>query len=483
MATAEQLKIQLTADNQASAPINKLRNDVKSLGEQADKTAVRLAASNGKISNGFTGMGRKAGQAGIQVQQLVGQIQGGTNPMLALSQQATDLGFVLGVPLLGAVAGLAASLAMTLMPSLKETQQTTTELLEDFGKLSETIKNDPQFRGAVIRLFEQDVQDNMAAVREQALKINNELKLMGQTGGAIKELIDLGILSEETKLAGLATSQTNTELDKEVITLGKLSEKLIKSEQDLALFRGTVIHISQDQQKLNDSHSEYIKKLEEEMLTFGMNADQKARFKMLGMPDEYRETAIAIHEKIMAQKAEMEQSKENARVQEEIKKSSIEGFNKLASQNKKLFQVQKAYNIANAIMDAYAGANKALAYYPPPISYAMAAGQIALGMANVATIKSQSFSGRAVGGRVEAGTPYMVGEQGREMFIPSTRGEIVKNSDVEAMGGSRGAVNVNFTINAVDTRGFSELLSSRRSQIVNMVNQAMNDRGRAGVTA
>ena len=482
MATAEQLKIDITADNKASASINKLKNDVKGLGEQADKTAVRLAASNGKMSNGFTGMGRKAGQAGIQVQQLVGQIQGGTNPMLALSQQATDLGFVLGVPLLGAVAGLAASLAMTLMPSLKETQQTTRELLEDFGKLSETIKNDPQFRGAVIRLFEKDVQDNMKAVEEQALRINNKLKLMGQTGGAIKELIDFGILSDETKLAGLATAQTNTELDREVVTLGKLSEKLIKSEQDLALFRGTVIHISQDQQKLNDSHAEYIKKLEEEMLTFGMNADQKARFKMLGMPDEYRETAIAIHEKIIAQKAEMEQSKETARAQEEIKKSSIEGFNKLAAHNKKLFQVQKAYNIANAVMDAYAGANKALAYYAPPISYAMAAGQIALGMANVATIKSQSFSGRAVGGRVEAGNPYMVGEQGREMFVPSTRGQIVKNSDVEKMGGGS-VVNVNFTVNAVDTRGFDELLTSRRGQIVNMVNQAMNNRGRAGVIA
>ena len=91
--------------------------------------------------------------------------------------------------------------------------------------------------------------------------------------------------------------------------------------------------------------------------------------------------------------------------------------------------------------------------------------------------------GRAVGGQVNAGQPYMVGEQGREMFVPSVNGQIVKNSDVERMGGSGGAVNVNFTINAVDTRGFSELLSSRRSQIVNMVNQAMNDRGRAGVTA
>jgi phage-related minor tail protein len=102
-----------------------------------------------------------------------------------------------------------------------------------------------------------------------------------------------------------------------------------------------------------------------------------------------------------------------------------------------------------------------------------------MGMAQVAQIKSASFSGRAVGGSVTAGVPYMVGEQGQEMFIPSTNGQIVKNSDLSQGGASQ--VNVSFTINAVDTAGFDQLLASRRGQIVGMINRAMNDRGRAGV--
>ena len=52
-----------------------------------------------------------AAQAGIQFQQFFGQIQGGQGFLLALSQQSADLGFVLGAPLAGAVAGLTASLA------------------------------------------------------------------------------------------------------------------------------------------------------------------------------------------------------------------------------------------------------------------------------------------------------------------------------------------------------------------------------------
>ena len=128
MATAEELKIRITADDKASGPINKVRKDVEGLGEQAKQTAVTLAAANGKINNSFQKMSRGAGQAGIQVQQLVGQVQGGTNPMLALSQQATDLGFVLGFPLVGAVVGLGASLAMTLMPSLSDSKDAMEKL-------------------------------------------------------------------------------------------------------------------------------------------------------------------------------------------------------------------------------------------------------------------------------------------------------------------------------------------------------------------
>ena len=44
----------------------------------------------------MAGMGRGAGQAGIQIQQFVGQVQGGQSAMLALSQQGADLGIVLG---------------------------------------------------------------------------------------------------------------------------------------------------------------------------------------------------------------------------------------------------------------------------------------------------------------------------------------------------------------------------------------------------
>src|SRR5690606_38290165 len=49
--------------------------------------------------------------------------------------------------------------------------------------------------------------------------------------------------------------------------------------------------------------------------------------------------------------------------------------------------------------------------------------------------------GRAAGGPVMAGTTYLVGERGRELFTPKTSGTIVPN---HAMGG----VTINSTVNA-----------------------------------
>ena len=181
---------------------------------------------------------------------------------------------------------------------------------------------------------------------------------------------------------------------------------------------------------------------------------------------------------------EQEKAEAIKRINENMQKAAISEFGKgmdaLGAYNKKAFKISKAMKTAEAIMNTYAGANQALAAYPPPFSYMAAAGQIAYGMAQVAQIKSQTFAGRAAGGMVQAGQPYMVGEMGKEMFIPNTGGRIVNNRDTEA---GLGTTNINFSITTVDAKGFGELLTSRRGQIVNMVNQAMHDKGRVGVTA
>jgi len=76
-----------------------------------------------------------------------------------------------------------------------------------------------------------------------------------------------------------------------------------------------------------------------------------------------------------------------------------ETFKGVQANNKKMFAVQKAYSIAQAIMSTYAGASKAIETYPPPLSFAMAAAQVAAGMSQVAQIRAQSFDGGGFTGR------------------------------------------------------------------------------------
>jgi len=73
-----------------------------------------------------------------------------------------------------------------------------------------------------------------------------------------------------------------------------------------------------------------------------------------------------------------------------------------ANSNKKMFELNKAAGITNAIINTYEGVTKALASYPPPISFAMAGAQLAAGMAQVSAIKNQSFGGKGGGGSVAA---------------------------------------------------------------------------------
>ena len=148
-------------------------------------------------------------------------------------------------------------------------------------------------------------------------------------------------------------------------------------------------------------------------------------------------------------------------------------FESLGKYNKQAFAAAKAFNIANAIMNTYTGATKALAMYPPPFNFIAAAAVVAAGLAQVATIRSQQYSGRALGGPVMSGESYIVGERGPEIFTPASTGSITPNTQL----GNNGALTVNFNIQANDARGFDQLLAERRPMIINMIRTAQQDRG------
>ena len=152
--------------------------------------------------------------------------------------------------------------------------------------------------------------------------------------------------------------------------------------------------------------------------------------------------------------------------------SGRELLGELAKHNKTMFQINKALAIKDAIVNTARGVTKALALGPFGIPLAAVIG--GLGAAQIATIASQKYQGRRLGGRMNQGQPYMVGEAGPELVVPDRASNVIPNNQ---LGGGR-AVTVNFNINTVDARGFNELLVNSRPVIVNMINTAVNEKGK-----
>jgi len=132
----------------------------------------------------------------------------------------------------------------------------------------------------------------------------------------------------------------------------------------------------------------------------------------------------------------------------------------------------KMQAIKDAMISLYKGAMKTFESIPFPFNIPAVAGAIAFGMGMVNKIK-----GFEKGGRPPVGQPSIVGEKGAELFVPDQAGTIVPNDKL----GMGKAVTVNFNISTVDARGFDELIVNSRGTIINMINSAVNEKGRMAI--
>jgi len=124
----------------------------------------------------------------------------------------------------------------------------------------------------------------------------------------------------------------------------------------------------------------------------------------------------------------------------------------VAQHSKTMFEINKVAGIANAVVNTAQGVTQALAAYPPPISFVMAAAQAAAGLAQIQAIKSAQFGG---GG----GAPSIAGSTPATPVSPVTSG---------APGGASDQQTVR--IQGLDP---TSIFSGR--QVVDLLNSAVKD--------
>ena len=139
----------------------------------------------------------------------------------------------------------------------------------------------------------------------------------------------------------------------------------------------------------------------------------------------------------------------------------------------KAVELFKASAIRDALISVYKAGLKAFSSVPFPFNFAAMGATVASGLAVVNKIR-----GFQHGGVARAGQPAIVGENGPELIMPEKDARVIPNNQMSRMGQP---INVNFNINTVDARGFNELLVNSRGVIINMINSAVNEKGKMAI--
>lgn len=384
--------------------------------------------------------------------------------------------------IVGALVGLTTSVLM-LKDAFAETKEPNKELNKLLEKKDLILKSLEKTTGDTKKVFEKELE-----------LVNKQIEVFNQKSTALA-MVDAG------KQRAIITSKEHQDnLAKELQRIKDLKKEQQKLADAEFQIRGVDIEaisggINFDD-KLNqireqfDTEFELQKQLEQKNINFIQDQAELeveiARIsatKKLEIAKKTADEQLEIQKKLMKDNFEaiktgnahqIQLEKMTASQQKDLAiKTGRELVSQLAQSNKTAFQVDKALKIAQAIMNTATGVTKALSVGNIPLAFFIGA----LGAVQVATIAKTKFQGFAQGGRPPVGQPSIVGEKGAELFVPDQAGTIVPN-DKLGMGKN---VTVNFNINTVDARGFNELLVNSRGTIVNLINSAMNEKGKMAI--
>ena len=171
--------------------------------------------------------------------------------------------------------------------------------------------------------------------------------------------------------------------------------------------------------------------------------------------------------------AQIKDLKEREKAEKQYEKNKMklqdQAAGEIGSLAKSAFGEYKAFQVAEAIIATYSAANKALAAYPPPLSFAFAAAAVAAGVANVAKIKSQSFQeggivpgnqfeGDRVVARVNSGELILNRGQQQHLFDAIDKGNL-------GGGGTNVTVNVSSITGDIPQRSLDRMIDQIRERV------------------
>ena len=381
---------------------------------------LNKTAKNAKVVTGSFGRFRGASQQlGYQVQDVAVQLQSGTNAFQVLGQQGSQIASIFGPA--GAVVGAFIAVGAAVAGPFISSILGGTTALKDMQEAADRVQ------GSLAAMT--------ATERSRAQRRNLELEAEALAAKAeAQRKVDLAEAQLQKRRDAERPRQTLIINATKELTQAQEEQKLVNEEAQIVLER--IAAVNKAYAESQDTTAQSIRQVNAEL-----REQAKLQREMAAAEESAGAVLLNINQsnidKSIAERKEKKQNKEDTlRYLDEQLAAS-------AQHSKKMFAANKAFRIAQATMQTYEAATKALAAFPPPFGQLAAIATVGFGLGQVAAIKSQSFEGGGFTGR-GARAGGLDGKGGRMAMIHPNE-TIIDHTK----GGSSGIT----IINNVDARG------------------------------
>ena len=451
------------ASSKVQSDLKSVESSFKKVDAAADATGASMAAAGTKGSKGLSNLRGAAGQLGFQVQDMAVQAQMGTNALVILGQQGSQIAGIFGPTgaIVGGVIAVGAAIASVMAPSMMDGSDATEELTEKLKELSKTNEltiNQQKFLKQVEAEEEKEKQKKIKALQDE----RKELLANAETGDWYQKAV-LGAANANQGFVSFVASKL-------IPTLTDEQKKLVEVNAQLDVLAGKTGAAKIDPQENLNALKSYSKRLlfiQQSVAMEGeiLSAANKRQFEL--MQQGGNEQLILLEEQLAAQRARKQFEKErdlagfdeerasileNEKLNAEQKAALVEELNNLEKQAKeqhenemtniemeaaekrkriaeleaqaklatvgnifgrisslmntesrKMFEIGKAAAIAETIINTYKAIQIARSSAPPPLNYALAAAEAVAGFANVRQIQSTQFGSKGAAQSYQGG--------------------------------------------------------------------------------
>jgi hypothetical protein len=472
---AEQLSVELVAEfvgrdafEALKREVAQIKNSMSGLGQVQDQVRKQTDAAAGAVRQ----QRQAFAQTGMQINQFAGQVAAGTPVMTAFVQQIGDVAYVIGQA--GSAGGklaaflsgpwgaailIAISVLGPLISKLWESKDAAQSAQSAFSKYIASLST----ASKVSDVFTENAK-SIALAKGKVAQLNAELAQLSIAGVEFKGEASyaaatsarearIAVIKKELGINNNLIKQKNDEIqrtiqlskleEKRTSTLEKLHSNRIQEQKDARAAAAEYKRSQKEAEKLADIQKQIT--LEKSVML--IKDAQDFTNAMTKMGDEASK-AIDRTAADVLQNTMMNMADQFAAAKKEIDDAVYQGADKIKSMSESMGQAfsdgikgmitgaMSFKNVMSNVIDSVI--NKLFDLFVVQ----QITGMISKGLSAITGI---TLPGKAIGGPVQSGKAYMVGERGPEMFVPSRSGSIVPN------GGMGNAINI-----SVDARGASD---------------------------